>query len=134
MMMLSSPAQRMGLLHKSPTPSLFTNSPPQQPVRLPIRPLASWGGKQQSQRGGGVGSKGSQPRAAASSTEPATSFRIIIQGRNVTVTPAIKEHLETKLISAVSSFEAVIKEVVMMIGVHRVDKAPHTTNPHQSTD
>lgn len=81
------------------------------------RPLivarAPWGNtntnkKQQNQRGS---SSGSKPRAAASSTEPATSFRIIIQGRNVTVTPAIKEHLESKLISAVSSFEAVIKEV-----------------------
>lgn len=49
--------------------------------------------------------------AAASATEPATSFRIIIQGRNVSVTPAIKQHLESKLISAVSSFEAVIREV-----------------------
>lgn len=55
--------------------------------------------------------------AAASAAEPATSFRIIIQGRNVSVTPAIKQHLESKLISAVSSFEAVIREVLTGVTV-----------------
>lgn len=99
-------------------PSVLFASRPQRHVRAHTANLIVLAKQRKQPASGPVGAPARIPgrapshtEAAASTTEPATSFRIVIQGRNVSVTPAIKQHLESKLISAVSSFEAVIREV-----------------------
>lgn len=46
-----------------------------------------------------------------------TTVKIIVQGRNVEVTPAIKAHVEAKVASAVEHFESGVKEVDVKLSV-----------------
>jgi ribosomal subunit interface protein len=55
------------------------------------------------------------------SSAPASSTRIIIQGRKVEVTPAIRDYCEDKITKAVSHFEGQIKEVNVKLSVRGGD-------------
>ena len=50
-----------------------------------------------------------------------TSVRIIIQGRNVEVTPAIQDYCEEKVTKAIAHFEGNIKEVDVKLSVRGGD-------------
>lgn len=58
-------------------------------------------------------------RAAASAD--ASTVKVIIQGRNIEVTPAIRSHIEEKVSNAVTLFESVVKEVDVKLKVHGGD-------------
>lgn len=65
--------------------------------------------------------RGSQLVTRAATSADASTVKIIIQGRNVEVTPAIKEYIENKISNAVSSYENVVKEVDVKLKVHGGD-------------
>ena len=54
-------------------------------------------------------------------------MKLLIHGRNLDVTPAIREYTETKLIRAIHHFEGLVKEADVHLSVARNPRVPQQT-------
>ena len=54
-------------------------------------------------------------------------MKLLIHGRNLDVTPAIKEYTETKLNRAISHFDGLVKEADVHLSVERNPRVPQQT-------
>jgi len=69
----------------------------------------------------GVVASSRKPVTAMAASSPASTVRIIIQGRKVEVTEAIRDYCEEKITKALSHFEGQIKEVDVKLSVRGGD-------------
>ena len=54
-------------------------------------------------------------------------MKLLIHGRNVDVTPAIRHYTETKLSRAISHFDGMVKEADVHLSVARNPRVPQQT-------
>ena len=54
-------------------------------------------------------------------------MKLLIHGRNLDITPAIKEYTETKLNRAISHFDGIVKEADVHLSVARNPRVPQQT-------
>lgn len=74
-------------------------------------------------------------RTAAIAAPDTSTVKVVIQGINVEITPAIRQHVEDKVQKVVSHFEAAVKEVDVKVSVRPKDGAKREKGHHvQSTE
>lgn len=89
-------------------------------------PLSAAANRTATQTRGAAASSSRTPVTAMAASSPASTVRIIIQGRKVEVTEAIRDYCEEKITKALSHFEGQIKEVDVKLSVRGGDAGKGT--------
>ena len=99
---------------------------PNMTHRLGNRTALSAAANRTTQTARGVAAAAASRTPVTMAASPAATVRIIIQGRKIEVTPAIRDYCEEKITKALSHFEGQIKEVDVKLSVRGGDAGKGT--------